>query len=104
MAVHVRNVRLRCRAVDTRACATLEALCGLRVLLLIQQCVCSVDIGKSVANALGMSLRSQRRRLTPLLAAGAGAGESASLCCHMLKQCGSTCITIALLLTCSEML
>lgn len=34
----------------------------------------SVDIGRSVARALGSVLRSKTRRLLPLIAAGSGAG------------------------------
>eukprot|EP00884_Botryococcus_braunii_P014568 jgi/Botrbrau1/23111/Bobra.0243s0045.1 len=37
----------------------------------------SVDIGRSVAKRLGTLLKSQQRRLTPLLAAGSGAGVAA---------------------------
>ncbi len=39
----------------------------------------SVDIGRSVAKRLGTLLRSQQRRLIPLLAAGSGAGALITL-------------------------
>ena len=41
---------------------------------------CSVDIGRSFAQVLSGTLRSKKRRLTPLLAAGAGAGEFSLPC------------------------
>lgn len=48
----------------------------------------SVDIGRSVAKRLGTLLRSQQRRLIPLLAAGSGAGALTSPAKHLSKKSG----------------
>ena len=44
----------------------------------------SVDIGRSSAQALGSLLRSKRRLLLPLIAAGSGAGAQPPFCLSLL--------------------
>ena len=75
------SARLGPAAACRRSLASQQAAyrAGCKQRLRLTELLCSVDIGKSVAHGLSTFLRSKRRRLTPLLAAGAGAGVAYGL-------------------------